>query len=291
MCVDLGTGAELWRTEIDDPLRLWTYLRPATDGRLVFVGDTARFVALDLADGSVVWSRDDLGARGNITCHSHPVVVDGVVVVSFAAQVPDMWALEAATGATIWPKDVTGASIYELGTVAMATYLPRTPVSGIGRDPDAADVYVVRLANVIDRIRIADGTVVWSTAVAGWFNPATPVADGEDVYVCEGRGTVWCLSRDTGHVRWKTAVTDWAPLHMGPYRNDGGALFGEPALTPDHAIVTCGDGRVVMLARTDGRVEREWTFDTSFAAPPVVRDGVCFALGVDGVLRAFQLGE
>ena len=288
VCVDARTGAELWRTEIDDPLRLWTYLRPATDGHRVFVGDTARFVALDMEDGSVVWSRDDLGVRGNITCHAHPVVVGGVLMVAFAAQIPDMWALDAATGSTIWPTDVDAASIYDLGADAAAVHLPRDPVSGFARDPDDAHVCVMRLGNCVDRIDVANGTVVWSSTVEGWFNPAAPVIDGDALFVCEGPGTVRCLTRADGALRWKTKVTNDSALSMGPYRSDGGALFSEPVLHDGRLTVACGDGRVVTLSRADGAVVHEVDLGVPFAAPPAIRDSKLYVLGTDGVLRALR---
>jgi outer membrane protein assembly factor BamB len=284
VCIDARTGAELWRTEIDDPLRLWTFLRPVTDGRRVFVGDTARFVALDLDDGSIVWRRDDLGVRGNITCHSHPVVVDGVLIVAFSAQVPDMWALDAESGDTVWPVDAVPASVYDLEGDETAAHLVRGPVSGFARDPDDADVYVVRLGNVVDRIRVADGSVVWSSPVEGWFNPAPPVVDGENVFVCEGTGTVRCLSRGDGTLRWKTTVTGTCSLHMGPYRDDGGALFGEPVLHDGYLTVACGDGRLVTLSRADGSVKGDVDLGVPFAAPPAIRDSMLYVLGVDGTL-------
>ncbi|MEX0873380.1 MAG: PQQ-binding-like beta-propeller repeat protein [Actinomycetota bacterium] len=289
VCVDARTGAEHWRTEIDDPLRLWTYLRPVTDGKRVYVGDTARFLALDCEDGSVVWSRDDLGVRGNITCHSHPVVVDGVLIVAFSAQVPDMWALDAATGATIWPAGAAPASVYDLEDDDTAAHLVRCPVSGFTRDPDDADVYVARLGNLVDRIRVADGSVVWSSRVEGWFNPAPPVVDGDDVFVCEGTGTVRCLARADGTLRWKTTVTDTCSLHMGPYRDDGGALFGEPVLHDGYLTVACGDGRLVTLSRADGSIDSSVDFGVPFAAPPAIRGALLYVLGVDGTLRALSI--
>ncbi len=289
VCIDARTGAELWRTEIDDPLRLWTFLRPASDGRRVFVGDTARFVALDLDDGSIVWRRDDLGVRGNITCHSHPVVVDGVLIVAFSAQVPDIWALDAASGSTIWPTDAVPASVYDLEGDETAAHLVRCPVSGFARDPDDADVYVVRLGNRVDRIRVAEGGVVWSSPVEGWFNPAPPVVDDEDVFVCEGTGIVRCLSRTDGALRWKTTVSDNSALQMGPYRADDGALFGEPVLHNGYLTVACGDGRVVTLSRIDGDIRGEVDLGVPFASPPAIRESMLYVLGIDGVLRALRL--
>jgi outer membrane protein assembly factor BamB len=291
VCVEASTGRERWRREIDDPLRLWTYLRPATDGRLVFIGDTARFVALDLADGHVVWSRDDLGVRGNITCHAHPIVVDGVLIVSFAAQVPDLWMLDAATGATLRPTDVAPASVYDLPPEQSVSNLMRGPVSGYGRDPDTADVYVQRLGNVVDRIRVADGDVVWTAKVQGWFNPAIPVADGDHLFVCEGTGALVCLDRADGTHRWRTEVTSGSPLRMAPYRDAGGALFADPVPMGADVLTACGDGRLVAVARTDGAITGETDVGAPIVATPAIDGSSLFVVAMDGVLRAIAIED
>jgi hypothetical protein len=76
---------------------------------------------------------------------------------------------------------------------------------------------------------------------------------------------------------------------MGPYRNDGGALFGEAAVVRDGIVVACGDGRVVILARADGSSIREWALGVPFAAPPAIEGSTCIVVSTDGVLRALAL--
>ncbi len=115
------------------------------------------------------------------------------------------------------------------------------------------------------------------------------MVDGDDVLVCEGTGTVRCLSRPDGTLKWKTTVTNGCALHMGPYRADAGALFGEPAVDAFRAIVACGDGRVTMLSRADGSIQGSVDFGVPFAAPPAMRESVLYVLGMDGVMRALAL--
>jgi hypothetical protein len=76
---------------------------------------------------------------------------------------------------------------------------------------------------------------------------------------------------------------------MGPYRDEGGALFGEPTVTATQAIVACGDGRVVTLSRSDGRIEAETDLGVPIAAPPAVAGETYFVVGIDGMLRALPL--
>ena len=166
--------------------------------------------------------------------------------------------------------------------------LARGPVSGFARDPDGPDVYVARLGNRVDRIRVPDGDVVWSSVVEGWFNPATPLADREDVFVCEGTGAVVCLAREDGAVRWRTTVTSSSPLRVMPYRDAGGALVADPLLVGDELLIACGDGRLARLARTDGAIVAEADVGAPIIATPAVDASTVYVVAMDDRLHALS---
>lgn len=289
VCVEIGTGRERWRTEIADPLLLWTYLRPASDGARVFVGDVARFVALDLVDGSVAWAREDLGKRENMTAHAHPVVADGTLLVSFTAQVPDLWGLDPATGATRWPAGVAARSVYQGSPSEIVIHLPRTPVAALAADPDGEDVYVVRLGSVLERVRAADGASVWRAPFLGWFNPARPAVTGDAVLASAGTGTVFCFDRRTGALRWRTEVGREAPVALGPYRASGAALLGGPLVVGDVAVVATGDGRLVGLACEDGREVGMIDIGVPVTSRAAIAGERLVVTALDGTVRAVSL--
>lgn len=289
--VDVASGTARWRTHLADPLLLWVYLRPATDGRRAFVGDVARFSCLDLDDGSVVWSRTDLGQRENLTSFAHPAMVDGVLLVAFAGQLPDLWGLDPATGSTIWPRDVEPGSMYRRPDHELVVHLPRIVVAGITPDPDGAEAYVVRLGSRLERLRAGDGTSVWSSPLTGWFNPAAPVVQGDAVVALSSMGEVHCLDRATGARRWQTAVGGDSPIAMGSYRAGGPALLASPTPVGDRLLVPGADGRITTLAIGDGTVLAAIETGTPIAAPVAVDEttGLCIVAGVDGHLRAIEL--
>lgn len=289
VCVDVQTGAERWRVHLDDPLLLWVYLRPVTDGHRVYVGDVGRFAGLDLADGQVVWSRADLGQRENLTSLAHPAVVAGVLLVGFAGQVPSLWALDPATGATIWPLDVDPGSMYRRPATELVLHLPQVAVAGLTPDPGGTDVYAVRLGARIERLRAADGSVVWAAPFAGWFNPAAPAVHGDTVLATTSMGEVWCFDRADGTVRWRTDLGHDAPVAMGCYRAGGPALLGGPTAVGERVLVPLGDGRIAALGAGSGEPERWVDSGVPIAAPLAVGGDVCIAAGVDGVLRAVPL--
>ncbi len=249
-CVDVATGAEHWRTRLhDDPLRLWVHLRPATDGTRVFVGDVDCFCALDLATGQVVWRRSDLGQRENLTSFSHPALVDHRLLVAFAAQDPALWALDPATGATLWPYVEQARCVYACPPEELPVLLPRVVMAGLTPDPDGEDVYVVRLGARLDRIRAATGEVVWSAPTRGWFNPVPPVVWDDVVLVVESYGALHCIGRD-GTPRWVADLDAPAPQAMGPYRADGPVLLSPPVLDGDHVEVTAVGGATFRISRS-----------------------------------------
>jgi outer membrane protein assembly factor BamB len=287
--VDAASGAERWRTRLDDPLLLWTYLRPAVAGRHVFAGDVARFACVDAVTGEVVWNRADLGQRENLTTVARPTVVGGVLLVGFAGQVPPLWALDPDSGATVWPNDVEPGSMYRRPAVELPLHLPQVVMAGITPDPDGADAYVVRLGSRVERIRAADGSVVWSAPCTGWFNPAAPVVHDDLVVAVASMGEVRGLDRATGTERWCTALPHTAPIAMGAYRAGGPAMLAPVTAHETRLFVPQGDGRIVALDAGSGQPVGSVDAGAPIAAPVAIAAGLCVAAGVDGVLRAFAL--
>jgi outer membrane protein assembly factor BamB/predicted phosphodiesterase len=288
VCADASDGTVLWRTQIDEPLRLWTYLRPLVSQQRVFVGDVGRFTCLDLGNGSVVWSRDDLGRRENLTSASHPIIAGGSLILSFAAQVPDIWSLDPATGETRWPPDAKPESIYRLDQLDILQHLPRTPVSGFCADPDSDDFYVIRLGSQIERIAASTGEVVWSAPFMGWFNPAAPVVSGDHLLAAVGTGSLWCLDRSAGSLEWKTDLSHEAPVAMGPYRDAGGFVLSSPVVVGERILIALGDGRIDALS-SEGKTENEFEVGVPIAASPAVTEDLVIVAAVDGVLRAIPI--
>jgi outer membrane protein assembly factor BamB len=249
----------------------------------------ARFACLDAANGDVVWSRADLGQRENLTTVAAPAVVDGVLLVAFAGQVPALWGLDPDTGATRWPSAAEGASMYRRPSAELAQHLPQVVMGGITPDPDGTDAYVVRLGSRVERIRATDGSVVWSAPCTGWFNPAAPIAHGDAVVAVSSMGDVRCLDRATGEERWRADLAHEAPVAMGSYRAGGPAALASATADGDRLIVPLGDGRMAALDAGSGRVLGWANVGVPVAAPAAVAAGLCIVAGVDGVVQAVSL--
>lgn len=293
VCVDLATGATRWSRQVDDPLRPWAFLRPATDGQRVYVGDVGRFVALDLQTGDEVWSRSDLGQRENLTSFTHPVIAGGSLVVGFPGQQPPLWGLDPVTGETRWPLGRSGRSIYQGPSEEIPIHLPQVVVSGLSTDPDGEDLYLVRLGATVQRLRGESGEVVWSSPGSGWFNPAAPVVAGDALLVTESTGRLHCYDRASGERRWISTVSTDSLIAAGSYRADGAVTLAPATVVGDLALLPTGEGTIAAIAIAVGSVLGSHDVGAPVTGRLVVAEehGLLLACTVDGGVIALELEQ
>ena len=227
--------------------------------------------------------RTDLGHRENLTTLAHPAIVDGMVVGTFAGQAPAMWALDPSTGATRWPSGGVHG-VYEAGA-DLATELPRVVMGGVTPDPDGLDCFVVRLGSRVERVRAADGEVVWSAPFYGWFNPAPPVVVGDAVVASTSTGQVWCYDRAGGDVRWSATVSTGGPVAMGSYRADGASVLAGVLAVDGALLQPTGEGTIVALDPETGAARRRTDVGAPVVAPLARAGDDVVAVGVDGWAR------
>jgi len=223
---DLDSGAEQWRTRLDDDS-----LREAEgDGFIPFFrgGETVLtfggglafdngriyahsggmfLVALDAASGEEIWR-----ARALTPFHSAPTIADGRVFVSTDDN--EMLALDASTGDVLWThrsiaetaRLLTAPSAAVLGEVVIAPY-------------SSGEVVALRAQN---------GAVLWSDALtrAGGLTPlstindiaASPVILGDVVYAMSHSGTMAAFDLNSGERIWEQPAGGLhAPAVAGNY--------------------------------------------------------------------------
>jgi outer membrane protein assembly factor BamB len=130
VCVDAGTGAEVWSHEEDG--RFWDTLSSAgprgtptfSEGKVYAQGATGTLVCLEAGSGRKVWSRDVLADGGGKLpdwgVSSSPLVTNGVVIVFGAGQGgKGLVGYRADSGEVAWTLDwgVVSYSSAQLATI------------------------------------------------------------------------------------------------------------------------------------------------------------------------------
>ena len=242
LCLDRGTGAQLWSKVVPSEGGERAIPRfagtpgyasntPVSDGERIYVlfGNTGLF-AFDMT-GKQVW-KGDVGGEGAATfgSASSPILHGDNVIISAGCESESIRALNRKTGAEVWKTEASSLS---------SSY--STPV--VVSSPQGADELLVSVAQEIWSLNPASGKLKWYAATRV-DRSACPVLVAEDgvVYAIGGRSG----GRTAVRLGGQDDVTDSHVLWSRP----GGAYVPSPVLhkghlywVTDRGVVNCVDIR------------------------------------------------
>jgi outer membrane protein assembly factor BamB len=218
VAIDALTRKRLWDVDLPGVSRTG----PTVDGDLALVGtDGGSVLAVDLASGSVRWTRD-IG-----DCVDVPIAADGGVafaaVRSTQRQPPQIVALRESDGSPVWSQP----------------YTPRTAASAAGAPAVSGGVlYVAMLDATVRAVDAGTGVERWATRVNSVVAGAPPVVAGDAIVVVDARGQVYRLDPGTGARVWDFASNT--------------TVGGTPAVAGGTVLVPTGRGDVVAIDLSSG---------------------------------------
>ena len=192
-------------------------------------------------------------------------------------------ALDAETGKELWAASL-GFAKYDGGGDDGAPHNrggdgPRSTPS-----VDGGRVYVLTAALVLNCLDAKDGKVIWKKDLVKdhaarnirWQNAASPVIDGDSIFVCAGGEgqSLLCFDKATGNVRWKgesDMMTHATPVVA--------TIHGQ------RQVIFYTQSGLVAVAPKDGKVLWRYAFqyNVSTAASPVVGGDIVFCAAGYGV--------
>jgi outer membrane protein assembly factor BamB len=292
---------ERWAVDVDKGVRS----SPAIRDGVVYVGAGDRFYALDISDGSELWSVEADGpvdASPTITgemvfFNSDPGTVYGVDTDTGSVQ----W--RTATAQTIPPETprtssptVVEESVYvglHRGGIwsferSTGTERWRTKVGGavIGAAPAVVDstLYTGHTDGEMVAINTTDGDIKWRTSLAE-FVTCPPTVAREWVYVGASDGRVYELSAKTGDIN-RTFQTEFEPDLPGtPLRK----INASPAIAENTLVIGSNDYHAYAWDLETG--ERQWRVRVGGRCytAPAIADGVVYVGGISGIIHGLNL--
>ncbi len=292
-CLDLGTGEDVWRTELHRgvPLvgrhRKNTYASETavTDGELLFahVGDMGTW-CLDYT-GRVVWSKSwkPVRTRWAYGTASSPALHGGRLYITNDSEDQSyLVALDKSTGREIWrkqreePTTWSTPFIWESGE--------RTEIVTMGRN------------NL--RSYDTDGTVLWELSGLSSLAIPTPFASGGLLYVTSGymnsqeRPIYAIRPGASGDITLAEGETSndyiaWSVPQGGPYHPSGLVYKGYYYTLFDRGFLTCHDASTGEEVYGKQRISRE---SVNFTASPWAYEGKLFCLDESGTTFVVEAG-
>lgn len=262
------TGEELWRTEVDAPVRT----PPTAHGGLVFfVTNTNEMVALNQTSGNREWSYQSFEERARILSAASPAAAGDLVVAPFSSG--EVVTFLTDSGRAVW--NDTLAQNTQLTALATLNDIAGSPVI------DRGLIYVVSHAGRLAAIDIRTGQRVWEVQVASL---QMPWVAGDFIYLVSVDGELVCISREEGAIMWVS--------QLQRYRNEkkkkNRIAWAGPVLVSDHLILVSSRGEVARVSPQGGAVIETRRIGDGFTVPPIVADDKIFLLSEKGRLYALQ---
>lgn len=264
--LDAATGAIIWKHSYPCPLDPHQFeggsgATPSVDGDRVYtVSRAGHLRCLNRADGKAVWIKHlekDLGGKAPTWGYSgSALVLDQLVILDVGAPGGSTVALDKQTGATVWRSGDDGAGY---ATVAPFTHGGRTLLACF----NAFGLVIRDAAQGREIARHA-----WKTSYD--VNSATPIIDGDRIFISSGYNKGAALLRFTGSALQPV----WENRKMRNHFNSSvlwqGHLYGF-----DESALAC-------VAFATG--EQKWKQDGLGKGSLMIADGQLIVLGERGDL-------
>jgi outer membrane protein assembly factor BamB len=248
VALDPQSGKKLWEKALGVPVRS----SPTAAADRVFVATTeGRFVCLNGADGTEVWSFRGLPEKTSLVSNPSPAVDGEVVVVPYPSG--EVVALRISDGTQVWQESL--ARTRSASNIASMNDAARPAI-------DSGMVFAVGHGGRMIATQQKTGERLWSLNVPG---TQTPMVAGESVFVVDTSGQVLAITRRDGKIQWTTQLA-------------GGATWSGPTLAGGYLWLASNKGQLVSVEAATGKLTTTQELGGPVYIAPIVAQGRMFIL-------------
>ncbi len=269
-CFDAANGKMLWRQAAAQPAEVPKVFEEfghaastgATDGELFFaIFSTGDLVAVDMA-GAVAWTRSFGIPKSTYGYASSLIAYKHLFVQMDDSRGPVLYALDPATGKTVWQKQRKVRQSWA------------SPIIAISGDREMVVLAENPTATAYD---VNTGDVILSAKCLGGEVAPSPAYARNTVIVANEQAKLSAISLATGTVAWSG--------------EDDLPDVASPLATEDFVFTTDSSGVVNCYAIGTGR--KLWTheFDQSFYPSPILAAGRIYAMDKGGTMHVFRASK
>lgn len=223
----------------------------AAAGKVFLVTTESRVHSLSGADGNDLWTHRGIPETATLLSNVSPAVTGDRVVVPFPSG--DVIAFDIASGKPTWVESLAR----KRGGSPLATLSdPARPVI------DRGIVFAVGHAGRMVATSLANGERLWTKGIRGI---QAPWVAGEYVFVVDVEGKLLALTRRGGQVRWATDLP-----HKGRWNG--------PVLASGRLWLVSSNGLLVGVDATTGQIAAQRQLGEEFFIPPIVASGRMYIL-------------
>lgn len=249
---------------------------PAVAGNLVFVvGDDGTAWGLDAASGKIIWTANGASTPESLRFDAGPAPAVDGQTVVLPFSSGIILGADVRTGATLWTTAVSGTRLGRAYAAAGDITGDPVIVGGV--------IYAGTQGGRTGAFSAATGDRIW-TANEGALNP--PLVVGGSVFTANDTGRLVRMSAQTGETIWAVDLPYFRADKPRKQREIS-ANFG-PVLAGGHIVVVSSDGYLRAFNPTDGSLAGQTAIPGGAATPPALAQGLLIVVNTKGQLLAFR---
>jgi outer membrane protein assembly factor BamB len=241
------------------------------DNRIFVVTVDNELVALSANDGSRLWSHNGIPETAGLLGSASPAVEGEIVVVAYNSG--ELFALRVENGGAVWSENL--ASARRMDAVSAMADIHGRPVIDRGR------VFAVSHSGRMMAIELRSGNHIWEQEMASSHEPWCA---GEFVFVLANDNDIVCLTRDGGKVRWSQSL----PHYENPEKKKDPIRWAGPVLGGNQLIALSSNGVAMWLSPQDGQTIFQTELSDKGYLGPIIADNTLYLLTDDANLSAYR---
>ncbi|UFN47055.1 PQQ-binding-like beta-propeller repeat protein [Roseomonas sp. OT10] len=271
LAVNPADGTVRWRVRTPAPTR---GAPTVANGRIFVVTLENHLIALSTEDGRRLWTYRAQPVTAVPLGLPSPAVEGEMVVAGFPSG--DLVCLRPSDGRVLWTEALSALPSERRGGIADLLGVTAAPVISDGR------VITVGRGGTTMAVDLRSGRRLWEREVGG---TVTPAVAGDWIFLVSYDQELVAISRDSGQVRWVTALN--APPPPGSRRREP-ASFAAPVLTGGRIIVPGTGSEALVVDPADGAVVARLPLPGPVSLPAAIAGGALLVLADDGNLAALR---
>jgi outer membrane protein assembly factor BamB len=259
--LNADTGEVLWKVAPAGPLRGSPTI---AFGQLFVMTQDNQIIALNIADGSLVWDESGSTTQSGVFGVAAPAAGQGTVIAGYSSG--ELSAYRYENGRTLWSDALARTNIST--TVGSITDIDADPIIDSGR------VYALGQGGRMAAYELLTGQRIWELNLAGI---STPAIAGEWIFTLTDDARLLAIARSTGRVRFKDEEDKKGPI-----------FWTGPVLAGGQLWVASSRGEVWKVSAGEGSAQFVTDLGQPVSLPPVVADGYLYILDDGGTIHAWR---
>lgn len=242
-------GEIIWKKDTNKILRSSPVIY---DNKLFVISANNELLALDIADGSVVWNYKNMETDTNLLGMGIPAIANNLIIVPFSNG--EIIAFDTKTGEPKWANMLL--SYRTFNKIADLGHVLASPVI------EGRVVYLIGNAHQMGAFRLETGEEIFTQPIGG---QTTPVISGDTLFMVTNKDTVVALNKYNGKLIWEKDLYSKTQKQVHWFT---------PVMANDYLFIFSSEGDQIIFNMKTGDEISKKVIDKPFTTPIAYNNGL-----------------